>query len=908
MRRHRRRPDDRASAWHVSYQVWVRIEVPPQRRKPCVLGRAVVRHHFLVAPGRGQGEAYGIGKILASAVKDVVHRAAHGFPGKNCGDARRKLRLGYDVPRSAREKVGGLFIAKVERSHLMRHGPSGSRAAGGSFHYPSDAGLEVHPICVLRLHGGQAKIRGKLHGSQRRQHVGLSALQTDEAPECVGTSGNERKAVQTVEGLVVQPPRTVLQEAQGLVHGFEHHFAATGLVPSQASPSICENVPKERGIGNPNADPRIQQRFSEAPIHGDRRHVGLDERCHDLGLDFGSDRITAFSSRLSRQHDGPLRRNPRAATARGEQDLHLRGGAPEAFVQHCPRPAVYVALLREEMQEVVLEGEVLLFGALEDAVARPKVPRSCASGQEPRIAGTDDVPEQRLVPCRSDVAISCHVVPMPYVAAIAAQLEVPVDVHGEARAHRQREEAVRLAIHRDSSGICRLPELKPISLAAGQMNADARGDAGPRHELHVLEVRIGGKRTCLPAAELIADHPFLGDGIFRPRRRRRNLEDKVRGRAPIEGRAQARFCLGHGNGVHGEGPIGPQSRRGVPDARLVEALGLQAVATPFPDLDRLHMLQEKQHAGRLAAHLHQQRLHGVFIVRLARQPAFGRLLRRAERIAEERPLELRSQVGSKGAQRRELVLETRDDLGMALNVQAFPRVGGVNAGQELGLRVEHDHAPRTHEHRRLGEVVYAVEAHSKAARLGVFARRGLLERVPNALNALEVPLREHRGVVREQRSTLEARHARLRQRGGAMTPLVQAEFHRVRARVVGVLQDLLQNRRAFRIVPQNLANADAQVDLLSEVVSKGRHAAGIARSPPARGQIRSGLGPAFPSRVPLPGQSRPRRARERGGGQLEEAKWAERRDGGAELIKLFRGGGTDGLPTFSLRLLLNFAI
>lgn len=85
-----------------------------------------------------------------------------------------------------------------------------------------------------------------------------------------------------------------------------------------------------------------------------------------------------------------------------------------------------------------------------------------------------------------------------------------------------------------------------------------------------------------------------------------------------------------------------------------------------------------------------------------------------------------------------------------------------------------------------------------------FAVLGALDAVSNVADAAEVALVEHGVVVHHKGGSLQRRKARPQQRGRAMLALVQAEVNAASAGIVRILDELLGNRRALRVVEQDL--------------------------------------------------------------------------------------------------------
>ena len=71
--------------------------------------------------------------------------------------------------------------------------------------------------------------------------------------------------------------------------------------------------------------------------------------------------------------------------------------------------------------------------------------------------------------------------------------------------------------------------------------------------------------------------------------------------------------------------------------------------------------------------------------------------------------------------------------------------------------------------------------------------------------------------------TLPLRERRGEQGVGGVDAAIQAEVDRGGAGVVGVLDELLHDRRPLRVVHQYLADPPSQVNLLAEVFQKDRH-------------------------------------------------------------------------------------
>lgn len=87
----------------------------------------------------------------------------------------------------------------------------------------------------------------------------------------------------------------------------------------------------------------------------------------------------------------------------------------------------------------------------------------------------------------------------------------------------------------------------------------------------------------------------------------------------------------------------------------------------------------------------------------------------------------------------------------------------------------------------------------------------------------EILLPENGVVVGQESGTLPLRERRGEQGVGGVDAAIQAEADRCGAGVVGVLDELLHDRRPLRVVHQHLADPPSQVNLLAEVFQKDRH-------------------------------------------------------------------------------------
>ena len=367
-------------------------------------------------------------------------------------------------------------------------------------------------------------------------------------------------------------------------------------------------------------------------------------------------------------------------------------------------------------------------------------------GNQTSVRGRNDAFQKRLVPLAPRRAAAGHVLAEPDVAAVAAQFEVRVDVHGETRSRGEGQKTKRDAVvffggvpgvvRGREFGRDRRPghEFHAVFLAA---RGDERGEVLAERLRHEERPRASSRSRPVALALVLVLAVVLALGferhlVFaggfrgRPRRHRRGRAGERASRSAKRGRRVA------------NGGARDEARCGFP-------------GRPLEHLDGFDVFEVEHVEGLLASKRSEESANAVGGVARLRQFARRRLRGSSKREAERGASEFVSDVAAEGGEGRELVGVGAEDV-VGDKVDALARVSGVDVGEERAVRVEEDHVAAAHETGHVREVIDGVEAHAETSRL---ANLLALDRVADATDALEVRLAEDAVVEDEKGGTLE---------------------------------------------------------------------------------------------------------------------------------------------------------